>query len=437
MPPNGGSLAMARESFRMRFRIVLGMCLWPVLGLAGAPLPGLTRYETAEVSTAPARTGLVLDVATAQGKLQVELWPHSLRAPGFQLLVREGGALRRVQPAEPRTYQGRIPGEPGSEVRATWGPDGLHAVLRGPGGTRFVEPLTEFGQSGPGHVLYRAEDLAPVQGLCGVHGSHPLTAPAAGAQAAPRGVRAPAVLELAVDTDVEYFRLNGSNVEATMHDIEMVINSVEAEYVRDVDISIQITAILVATAEPDPYSSTDPRVLLQSQLTPEWQSQRHTGIRRDAVQLFTGKDIDNNVIGIAWIGTVCGSLGQGLSQSRFTSRLPSRTDLTAHELGHNWSAQHCDTLFAGCCSEPSYTMCSGIRPNVRNAFGAPDQATIEGFRDQISSFCLGPPPSTPTPSTLPALGEGGPMLGSLVLLSAALVLARWAPGRRRAPARAK
>lgn len=222
--------------------------------------------------------------------------------------------------------------------------------------------------------------------------------------------------------------------------MEMVVNAVEAQYVRDVDVSIQLTAILVNRAEPDPYSSTDPRVLLESELTPQWQGSAHTGIRRDTVHLFTGKDLNGGTIGIAWLGTVCSPFGAGLSQSRYSSRLPNRADLTAHELGHNWDANHCDSLYAACCPVPSYTMCSSLKQTVRNEFGALDQTVIEAFRDQIGSCVeLGlptptPPPTprpTATPADLPALtGGGAGALGWLVLLTAALGLACRTRARR-------
>lgn len=52
--------------------------------------------------------------------------------------------------------------------------------------------------------------------------------------------------------------------------------------------------------------------------------------------LFTGKNLDSNTIGIAFVGAVCGSSAVGVTQ-----RFNTRTALVAaHEIGHNMGAQH-------------------------------------------------------------------------------------------------
>jgi hypothetical protein len=67
------------------------------------------------------------------------------------------------------------------------------------------------------------------------------------------------------------------------------------------------------------------------------------GVHRDLVHLFTGRELDGAVIGIARGSSVCfAELGFALSQSRYSLLLGKRASLTAHEIGHNFSAQHCD-----------------------------------------------------------------------------------------------
>jgi hypothetical protein len=56
-------------------------------------------------------------------------------------------------------------------------------------------------------------------------------------------------------------------------------------------------------------------------------------------ELFTGRDLSDPVIGIAFAGFVCNSNAYSVVQN--IGGFSCRTDLTAHELGHNWNANHC------------------------------------------------------------------------------------------------
>ena len=116
-----------------------------------------------------------------------------------------------------------------------------------------------------------------------------------------------------------------------MSDIEKILIGVEAIYGDQVEILYEIGTIIVRTAEPDPYTSSNPSTLL-NQFDAHWSSQQQ-GVQRDIAHLFTGVNLDGSVIGIAKLGVICSqNNGYGLSQSKYTSSLLLRTRLTAHEL---------------------------------------------------------------------------------------------------------
>jgi len=110
--------------------------------------------------------------------------------------------------------------------------------------------------------------------------------------------------ELAADADVEYFEDYGSvgAVEARINSITNVVNE---QYEQDVEITHVITGIIVRTAEPDPYTATNPNTLL-NQFTNHWQA-NHQGIGYDIAGLFTGKNLQGGTIGVAFLGAVCSS----------------------------------------------------------------------------------------------------------------------------------
>jgi hypothetical protein len=315
---------------------------------------GLTSSHVAALVLAPGAGGAVtaiLDIGGAPVHLQLEA--RSVRADGFQVLAQgHDGAWTAVPPAPVRTLRGSIAGVPGSSVAGSrTEAGGLEAVVRMPDGSSWwVQPLAGVvpGAGSAQHVIYAPEDVIATGRTCGVEllptpyptGTALLTSGAG----TPRGGKALgtalAVSELACDADFEYFSDYGS-VGATQSRIESVINTMNGQYETEVGITHQITTILVRTSPSQPYTSSD-AVTLLNQFRNEWNSAQ-AGTPRDSAQLFTGKEVIGGTIGIAWIGVVCNlSYAYSLVQSDFNGAFVSATDLSAHELGHNWNADHCN-----------------------------------------------------------------------------------------------
>lgn len=64
--------------------------------------------------------------------------------------------------------------------------------------------------------------------------------------------------------------------------------------------------------------------------------------------LFTGNNLDSNVLGIAFVAELCSSYGVGLSQNYGSSTFL----VVAHELGHNFGAPHDNQSGSVCSSTP-------------------------------------------------------------------------------------
>jgi hypothetical protein len=313
----------------------------------------LSQYEIQDLATT-ARGGVFVTPIFLEGKgYLLELRPHSFRADDFQLLVqRADGSFESVEPSAPATVVGRILGQPGSRVGGSLQDGQLTAVIVREDGAIFgVQPLSSIDPTAASsaHIVYSNRDLITGPWKCGGDILEPAADDGAGFSDQGTGLK---ICDVGFDADVEFYNKNHGSVDETMHDIESVMAGVEAIYERDTQITYEVTTILVRTAEPDPYGSTDPGTLL-SQFRGDWNS-NHGPIRRDIAHLMTGKNLNGSVIGIAYLGVVCGSSGYGLSQSRFSSNFSFRVGLTAHEMGHNWNASHCDGI------TPCYIMCSTI-----------------------------------------------------------------------------
>lgn len=351
----------------------------------------------------------------------VWLTPHSVRSPTrFQVLAQlEDGSYQPVDAPPSQTWRGHLPGLAGSRVAATVADGSVEAVIRmGDDGpvwgihpARTVQP----GFDAADHLVYMADDLLSRGESCGgaldLGGHASSSGGSSGGESSSYAGGPQKLCEVACDADVEFYNKNSGSVLATELDIESVINVVEIIYEADVDITYEITTIIVRTAEPDPYTSTNSSSLL-SQFRSHWNSQQQ-GIARDVAHLFTGKQIDGNVIGIAYLSVICSSnQGYGLSQSKFAGAMVSRAALTAHEMGHNWSAGHCD-------GQPDCRiMCSGLGgcTGVLTAFGPNSINSITNKKNSVGCLSNAPPPAAPTltsvqPATVSALGGGTVLLG--------------------------
>ncbi|RMG48233.1 MAG: hypothetical protein D6723_15440 [Acidobacteria bacterium] len=310
-------------------------------------IPNLIDFQLQKIDfQSPAEGVLRTTVSLAGTVYTMTLWPHSLRAEDFKLLVQgPDGQLREVEPPPVRTYRGVVDGLAHSRVAASIIDGEMSAALVLPDDTLWgIQPVRSIqpGAAPEMHFIYRAEDWLPTEEYyCGTDETllPPPSAPSASAKATTTHVK---VTEIAIDADVEFVRnRNIGSAQRAVTDIETVMNTVEAIYERQLDITYEITAIVLRAAEPDPYSSTDAAELL-GQVRQEWNHHlRH--IRRDVTHLMTGKNLRGNIIGIALLRTICiRSQAYGLSQSVFVSDLIRRACLTAHELGHSWGAVHCD-----------------------------------------------------------------------------------------------
>ncbi len=399
-----------------RWRSALAISLLACFAQAGTEsLPGLVKAaprglsEAFDVGAATTQHLALPFHATAPVSIPVMLGgesytldvaPYSVRSSKFEVLVQvEDGSLIPFDVGAPTTVRGVVRDVPGSIVAGNMSEGRLTATvgLHPDDMLWGIQPRSDVDSTAPAseHIVYSSLDRLASDHSCGNdhaterddvdHGQTPA--------ASDLGDGGNFVIcEIGIDTDVQYYNLNGSSITQTENDIESIINSTDAIYSIDAQIRYEITTIIVRTAEPDPYSSTTSPSSLLNQFDSHWSSSQQ-GVQRDIAHLFTGRDLDGGVIGIAKLSQICSqNNGYGLSQSRFTSNFTSRVALTAHELGHNWSASHCNSV------SDCRIMCSGLGgcTGVVTSFAPVSINSINNEKN--SSGCLGPgsPPAPPS-----------------------------------------
>ena len=318
----------------------------------------------------------------------VTLDPVDLRAASF--VVRVAG--RPDAPgAAPRTYRGLLhrPEGPTHRVAASRLDDGLHLLALDGAGRRFaLEPVARRLPDAPAdlHAWYALADADPVEGRCADGTSlASLDAGAAGANAGegtadtggdvlPLGEPVPvfADTEVAYEVDVTWTLTLGSEI-AALGDVEQLNNSVSLIYEQELGIRYLVSGLVLGVQLPGPYDTNNHEVLL-ARLADQWNA-FHDDIPRDVAHLLTARDIVGSVVGAANLATVCKrKRAYGFAQTAGLV-FAGRVGLTAHELGHNWDASHCN-------GDPDCSiMCSvlgGCAQDV-TSFGASASQQILGF----------------------------------------------------------
>jgi hypothetical protein len=388
-----------------RFRIVFV----PAVALLVLGLPSSAEPQLAQVTDDQVRTALRLQDFSAQqlevpaepvDELEIDLTldgvahtlslrAHSVRSEDYRLLVSgPNGELQEIEAPAPRTFRGVVTGPVAGQVAASITNGQINATLLMEDGTLWqAEPLSRVAPQADAaaHVVYRDADMLPMEGICGTDTLEVPEVPAAEG-AALGGPPMNTLCRIAFDVDYEYFAIanNGSIVD-TQADVEAVLNAVDMIYASQARISYILMTTLIRQVEPDPYTSFSGAGLL-TEFTDEWNNNQG-GIVRDVAHLFTGKDL-GSVLGISWVGVICTvpNLSYALSQSRHTGNWVERVALTAHEIGHNWAAGHCDGAID--CS----IMCSGAGGCSGNVsfFGSTALGQITAYRDAIGCLAMTP-----------------------------------------------
>jgi len=341
----------------------------------------------------------------------LDLHPFSNRAAEYRVLKQTaGGALGEVEPGPLRTLRGDIVGLPTSSASGSLREYGLEAhVSLMPGVDYWIDPVVRLfpGADPDLYVVFRSDQAMPMNARCG-NDDGDFRPPLAERGFEPDIMRSGGVTihiaEIACDADYEYYTSLGSDVGAVEDEINAILNTMNEQYERDVAIRHEINTIIVRADSDDPYTETGASAML-AELRAHWNA-NHGGIGRDVVQLFTGKNIDGSTIGIAYVGVICNTAwAYGLVEPGARG-MNCKTDLSAHELGHNWSADHCTC--------PSHTMNPSLR--CANIFHPTETVPeIVAHRDSRACLTTEETPAVPTLDSYDIL-QGSRSAGDLTSL---------------------
>ena len=179
--------------------------------------------------------------------------------------------------------------------------------------------------------------------------------------------------------------------------VQSIIHQMNPIYESQLGLTFRITETRVSTSSSQDFlsSTTDVVDLLRESST----SQMVAG--NDLVHLFTGRNLDGTIVGIARGGSICHeSLAIGISQDLSSAKL--RIVLAAHEIGHNVGALHDGDGF--CSDAPGgYIMWPFLEAQA-SSFSQCSAASIS--RRLGRAQCLKGLPGQPVPAPVGVAPEG-------------------------------
>jgi Metallo-peptidase family M12/Domain of unknown function DUF11 len=140
---------------------------------------------------------------------------------------------------------------------------------------------------------------------------------------------------------------------------------VDGIWSNQVGVKMSLAPLTVLKVPQEPFTKTAPADLLAQvrQYRDANASQSQTGV----THLMTGRDLDGDVVGIAYMNSVCnGDAADSLSEG--THSVLESALIAAHELGHNFNAPHDGE--AGACSSTPQTFLMAPKINYSDQFSS-------------------------------------------------------------------
>jgi hypothetical protein len=259
----------------------------------------------------------------------------------------------QAQHPEIRTYRGQGIDDPTATVRFDWTPRGFHALVLSGRGTIVLEPYSKRDRVH--YISYDKRDFrrrTPVQFRCGVTG-RPIDEGSLESLSAEAPVLQPfagvRVYRLALAADHEYVTAVGCGTDPNCALAAMTtsVNDVNAVYERDLAVHLNLisgTNIIFTDPSSDPYTDNNGEAMLtQNQTTLD---SIITNSNYDIGHVFsTGGG------GLAEVGVVCATGGKahGVTGSSNPEGPDFDIDYVAHEMGHEFGADHTFNGTVGAC----------------------------------------------------------------------------------------
>jgi MYXO-CTERM domain-containing protein len=364
-------------------------------------------------------------VSAREQRIHLEAYGKS-----FDLELTPNDGIRAAVPAgrtDIQPFAGTVSGLPGSWVRLTRTRAGWRGMIFDGTEIYAIEPAADIADSAvqpldaadpTSPVIYRLADalmtvgpnfcdtLTADQGASGPSANTTDTLPGAPATPAPTGeTSAKKVFEaLAKDmaatagqfpskrlmtgvvADYEFATKFSADPEGA---IIARMDIVDGIWTSQAGVKIALAPITVISTSQEPFTTTVPNDLLAQ--VRKYRSGSSAQMSLGVTHLMTGRDLDGNTVGIAYMGSVCqGDTAVSLSEGSHSTAMSAL--IAAHELGHNFNAPH-DGDASGACASTPQTFLMAPTINMSNQFSACSLQQIQARIQTAQCLTAYTPPS--------------------------------------------
>jgi hypothetical protein len=261
-----------------------------------------------------------------------------------------------------------------SGARGKWDitPQGLHAMIFIPGeSTIFIDPM--FKGNTEYYIVYRKKDFYTDKLMDCSFESTVENDPNSIESLIPYGTCELRTYRLALAATAEYTAYHGGTVALALAAQATSMNRVNGVYEKDIAVTMTIIPnndLLIYTSNPDPYTNGAASTMLN-------QNQTNVNNVIGSANYDIGHVFGTNSGGVAGLGVVCNnnSKARGVTGSGNPINDPFDIDYVAHEMGHQFGANHtqnnpCNSVSAARHEPGSASTIMGYAgicvPNVQN-----------------------------------------------------------------------
>lgn len=276
--------------------------------------------------------------------LTVSWVEKKLLADDYQLIGLGENGQKSIVESTVKFYEGYILDAPQYSVAITIAPDFINMMIEQPDGNYYIEKIDKFSENArDAFVYYRANDFIDNKAhTCGLDETAVENQIHKEVANADRAAGVCYRIEVYIASDQLMYNRYGSAAAVEKYTLS-VWNNVTALYKKnfanDYEFKIQKQIVATSGGALGVSSTTDASSLLGE--FRDW-AIKNNGFgdqKFDIAQMWTTRDISGGVVGIAYVGVVCGAsraqLIEDFSKSSDNMRL-----VVAHETGHNFNIQH-------------------------------------------------------------------------------------------------
>ena len=317
---------------------------------------------------------------------EINLWPLDLRKPGYLRRWATADGIKTVPPSENLTFRGEVEAPGGGSVSMTVDDELIKGFVKKDGIMYFIEPVWYFikGEAKDLFVVYAASDVQPREdAMCGYTAmldktpkhEHPHDHEHPNDDEHPHEFEHPndqhpneykyqedghgfeksvacKEVEIAIASDWLMYDHFGSASAVEAFETG-VLADVQTNFDDEFDDELFFTIVEFFTVTQqggDPWSGSNNASTLLTSFS-NWGNSGGFGATFDVAGLWTDRNFNNNVIGIAYLNGICNSRRYHCLQN-FSGNANLLRVLWAHELGHNFSCTH-DPTGSGTIMAPS------------------------------------------------------------------------------------